>query len=571
MHAHRRGRLRPRLRLWIICILALLAVTPGACRAGQDVGPQAAAVSPLDSPLPTAPSLISPWFTSELGALYRARYFTVRPPLGWLVEEAEDGRYLALTPPPEQSFPANKIEIAYLGYDMEPGDDLLEWDMLYSRAAGVEVNGIDVVSKTTALDVRGAAVQRSSKRAGAAGTAAYSILLTHGNLVLAASAYTHDPAATALLERVAGTITFAPNGPRSVREFPGMETTSLYTLSQLYAQQEPPTLIPPPTPPPAVELDTPQQTRYYSLRTPAGWSVSETDNGRHVVITPPDQSFPSKIDIAYIGYDVRPIGSLSQWYSAYPGFGGNGPVAGAPPLIGASEVRTMSPYNAAGVEIQRVGVRAWKGQGDEVYFVVLAYGNLVLAATIYTHEQPAIDLLERITTTIRFTPDAPHSVKDFPAGDDAAGTLARVTVAYDRSVSSMHAALAVDFAPDPADPTLGIASSVGGCSGPFHMTAPLADWELVETGLLHQHLAGCALNLFTCGRGGPESPVIDEPSVTLGDFTWSVDHWPAASMLIYAGPTGILFQVNYSSDAPEEAISACREAVESVLATIAFD
>jgi hypothetical protein len=549
-------------------------VTSGACRGKQDAGPQSAAVSPLVvppvSPLAADAPAGPPWFASALGALYRARYFSVRPPLGWVVEEAQDGRYVALIPPPEQSFPYNKIEIAYLGYDMEPGDDLLEWYMLYSRAAGAEVSGMEVVSKTTTLDAAGATVQRLSKRTGAAGTASYTVLLTHGNLVLAASAYTHDPAATALLERVAGSIAFAPDGPRSVREFPGMEAVSPYTLAQLLAQQAPPA----PTPPPAVELDTPHQTRYFTLRTPAGWSASEADDGRHVVITPPDQAFPSQIDIAYIGYDLRPIAELIEWYSYYPGvaYHSGGPAPGAPPPAGVSEQRTVSPYNAAGVAIQRVGVRAWGNWEGEVYYsVIFAYGNLVLAATIYTHEQPAIDLLERITTTIRFAPDAPRSIKDFPAGDDASGTLARVMVVYDWPATSVHPVLAVDFAPDPNDPALGIASSLGGCSGPFHMGAPLADWELVETRLRHRQLAGCTLNLYTCGMGGPESPKIDEPLVTLGDFTWSVDHWPAVGMLIYTGPTGSLFQVNYADNAPEEAISACRAAAESALATIGFD
>ncbi len=112
-----------------------------------------------------------------------------------------------------------KIEIAYWGREIGEEESLLTWYQAYLRAAhGEPLPEIQVLH-----DERSPQPDGSQRRV--LHTAlitemgpSQAIRITHGRLVLSIGTYTHDKAATQILRRIAESIEFAPNAPRTINE-----------------------------------------------------------------------------------------------------------------------------------------------------------------------------------------------------------------------------------------------------------------------------------------------------------------------------------------------------------------
>ncbi len=155
---------------------------------------------------------------------HQARFFSFQYPDGWRVEDAGAGQYVALYPPQEDL--RRKIEIAYLSREIEKEENLLAWYQAYLRAAhGEPLPEIRVLHDEVSP-------QSDSSQRRVLHTAivtemgpSQAVMITYGRLVLSVVTYTHDEAATDLLKRIARSIAFAPEAPRTLVELHSTQST----------------------------------------------------------------------------------------------------------------------------------------------------------------------------------------------------------------------------------------------------------------------------------------------------------------------------------------------------------
>lgn len=150
-------------------------------------------------------------------ATHQGRFFSFPYPDGWRVEDAGTGHYIALYP--LQGDSRRKIEIAYLGREIEEEDDLLAWYQAYSRAAHGEP-----LPETRVLHAEASPRADGSQRRVlhiAVVTEmgpSQAVMVTYGRLVLSIGTYTHEEAATDILRRIAESLEFTPHAPATLDE-----------------------------------------------------------------------------------------------------------------------------------------------------------------------------------------------------------------------------------------------------------------------------------------------------------------------------------------------------------------
>jgi hypothetical protein len=175
----------------------------------------AAGCTPLWLPDRTAqPSLAT---QMEGWATFQAPFFSFAHPVDWKIEASEKGDYVALYPPDPSILGGDKIEIAWMGYEIAEGQDLQQWYEMHHRAAHGEAPlqlGTLSHQKMAEEDEKGV-WQRLHVAIISELGAAQAVMLAHGHLVLSIGAYTHDPDMTATLAKIADSLQFAPDAPRT--------------------------------------------------------------------------------------------------------------------------------------------------------------------------------------------------------------------------------------------------------------------------------------------------------------------------------------------------------------------
>jgi len=158
------------------------------------------------------------WTTHQLP------FYSLAYPANWSIAASDKGDYVAIYPPEYDAFRGNRIEIAYLGYEIPADQSLKSWYDMYYRAA----HG-DLPPNIRVLDYR--LLARAEDRAEdkevwqklhVAVTnelgPSQAVMLAYGHLVLSIGTYTHDAEMTEILAKIADSVRFAPDAPRTFRE-----------------------------------------------------------------------------------------------------------------------------------------------------------------------------------------------------------------------------------------------------------------------------------------------------------------------------------------------------------------
>lgn len=183
---------------------------------------------------------------------YEATYYSFSYPPDREVTEGFGGQYVALYPTEESSSGETlKIELAYLGYEITPEDDLLEWYNLYERLGGIEeVPEREILETRSEVQPDDTVTHRLHILNTSAHSRSQVILLTYGRLVLSFNAYIHDDRMTDVLRNLADSIVFHPDAPRTKAELYPDEEGLVTTLDEVIAiGQAPPPGPPAPDPP----------------------------------------------------------------------------------------------------------------------------------------------------------------------------------------------------------------------------------------------------------------------------------------------------------------------------------
>lgn len=155
---------------------------------------------------------------------HQARFFSFQYPDGWQVRDDGSGQYVALLPSSED--PRRKIEIAYLGREIDAEENLLLWLQAYLRAAhGEPLPEIRVLYEEASPRPDGSQRRVLHTAIVTEMGPAQAVLVTHGRLVLSVGTYTHEEAATEILRRIAESLEFAPNAPATLDELRRAQNT----------------------------------------------------------------------------------------------------------------------------------------------------------------------------------------------------------------------------------------------------------------------------------------------------------------------------------------------------------
>lgn len=156
----------------------------------------------------------------ERWATYQLPFFSIDYPSGWQIKASDDGTYVAIYPPELDPYERNKIEIAYLGAEIREDQDLRTWsDMYYRVFHGSDPRRVDVVDfqSSPQEDEKGIGRKLYEAILNEWGIS-QDVLLTHGRLVLSISTYTDDVHTKRILLRIADSLKFASNAPRTLGE-----------------------------------------------------------------------------------------------------------------------------------------------------------------------------------------------------------------------------------------------------------------------------------------------------------------------------------------------------------------
>jgi hypothetical protein len=154
------------------------------------------------------------WTTHQLS------FYALVSPIDWKVEASKDGQYAAIYPADGDLSNGDRIEIAYLGYEIPDGQSLQTWyDMYYRAAHGNTPQDIKVLDYQAAYRDQGnVARQRLHTTVVNELGRSQAVMLTDGRLVLSIGAGSDTDNITEVLMKIAGSIVFAPAAPKTFNE-----------------------------------------------------------------------------------------------------------------------------------------------------------------------------------------------------------------------------------------------------------------------------------------------------------------------------------------------------------------
>lgn len=364
---------------------------------------------------------------------------------------------------------------------------------------------------------------------------------------------------------------------------------------------------------------------HISFAHPHHWEVVAPDwkpsPGNTPVITlyPPadDPLSGNKVDMAYLGFEIADGQSLQTWSRMYDLAAHGGPL----PEI--TVIRSQTLVQPDGSE-QRVLHRAGVGESGPFQAVQLTHGRLVLSISAYTHADVMTEVLEKIATSIEFTPGAPKTLNELYGTDREWPSLEEVLEQNRRDAISApfcdivcrDAEASKHITPVPP-PTLSpefleqerkwrewletataVALSITPTATPsatptatpipagregfvffrgrsayqerplFQVSYAIAQWKLEDTTLEHRRISGCKLWLTAGGMGVRGPMVVDR--VELAGHTWGTKSFPQEGIISYAldiEGNYYLFVLNFSRDSEAGVASECQAEAEAVLDT----
>jgi len=139
---------------------------------------------------------------------------------------------VTLYPPTSDPLNGNKIEMAYLAFEMLEGQNLQAWSEMYELAAvGGPIPEATIIQTRRLIGPDGLERQLLHKAASQFGPS-QTVLLSNGRLVLSISTYTHAEAMTQVLKEIVAHVTFAPEAPKTLNSLYGthLERPSLESI-----------------------------------------------------------------------------------------------------------------------------------------------------------------------------------------------------------------------------------------------------------------------------------------------------------------------------------------------------
>ncbi len=173
--------------------------------------------SETNNPCQTAGEVVLNTFMPLSLPRYNATYYSFIYPNDWQVEENKESNYIVLFPAAGQAAD-NKIEFAYLGFEIRTEDNLLEWYNRYTQAGGIVVPERQVIEESVIELPNGMRSRRLHEQHVSGDTVVQAVLIEYGNLVLSINAYTGNPEMTERLKKIAASLEFHPDAPKTLAE-----------------------------------------------------------------------------------------------------------------------------------------------------------------------------------------------------------------------------------------------------------------------------------------------------------------------------------------------------------------
>lgn len=148
---------------------------------------------------------------------YDATYYSFAYPNDWQVEENKKSNYIVLYPVAGQAHD-NKIEFAYLGFEIRPEDNLLDWYNRYTQAGGVVVPERQIIEENVVELPNGVRSRRLHEQHVSGSTVVQTVLIEYGNLVLSINAYAGNQDMTERLKKIAASLEFHLDAPKTLAE-----------------------------------------------------------------------------------------------------------------------------------------------------------------------------------------------------------------------------------------------------------------------------------------------------------------------------------------------------------------
>lgn len=180
---------------------------------------------------------------------------------------------------------------------------------------------------------------------------------------------------------------------------------------------------------------------WYSFLYPSTWRVEDHDRGEFVVIYPSDEDVlaGSKIEIAFIAYEISDAQDLRSWYDRYlQASQGNA-------YVRPNILRYQSSRTEQGLSRQELHTAVTNEVGPS-QSIKITHGRLVLTVVTYTHSAVMTQILEGVASSIRFSLNAPRSAVELSNSNQERPSLEQVLAENKAGVTNSQDIVARDLA-----------------------------------------------------------------------------------------------------------------------------
>ena len=131
---------------------------------------------------------------------------------------------ITLYAPDDNLLKGNRIDIAYLSFERNGDKDLKTWSEMYELAAHGSPSPEAIILRQEHFTGQDGAEHEFLLKMGRHAGPFQAALLTNGRLVLSASSYTHTELATQILEKLADSVVFGTEAPKTLDDLNGTAT-----------------------------------------------------------------------------------------------------------------------------------------------------------------------------------------------------------------------------------------------------------------------------------------------------------------------------------------------------------
>lgn len=154
-------------------------------------------------------------------ATEQGKFFSFQYPSDWKVQSVDSGQgpNVVILPSDADPLKGKHIDIAYLSFEINEGEALQKWHDLNFRASmGNTSDEIKILSNKTVTQVDGTQRQELHTSVITALGPSQTVEVTNGRLVLSLSAYTLDDDMRQVLQRIAESVVFSADAPKTLGE-----------------------------------------------------------------------------------------------------------------------------------------------------------------------------------------------------------------------------------------------------------------------------------------------------------------------------------------------------------------